>query len=89
MFGYTAAEAIGQSIRMLIPAELQDEEDAVLAKIRAGEKIEHFETVRQCKNGTRLNISLTILLRNERGDVVGASKIARDVTERVRRGRGA
>ena len=52
MFGYTEAEAIGRSIRMLIPAELQDEEDTVLAKIRAGEIVDHYETVRQRKDGT-------------------------------------
>jgi PAS domain S-box-containing protein len=85
MFGYTAVEAIGQSVRMLIPDELQDEEDMVLAKIRAGEKIDHYETVRQRKDGTRLSISLTVSpLRDERGAIVGASKIARDVTERTR-----
>src|SRR5688572_12435532 len=85
LFGYTAAEAIGKSVRMLIPDELQGEEDVVLAKIRAGEKVDHYETVRQRKDGTRLNISLTVSpIRNDRGEVVGASKIARDVTERVR-----
>ena len=85
MFGYTAVEAIGHSIRMLIPPELQDEEDAVLAKIRAGEKIDHYETIRQRKDGTRINISLTVSpLRNERGAIIGASKVARDVTERLR-----
>ena len=85
MFGYTADEAIGRSIRMLIPEELQDEEDVVLAKIRAGEKLDHFETIRQHKDGTRLTISLTVSpIRNERGEVVGASKVARDVTERAR-----
>ena len=52
MFGYTAAEAIGQSIRMLIPADLQTEEDAVLAKIRAGETVDHYETIRLRKDGT-------------------------------------
>ena len=55
----TPRTAIGQSIRMLIRAELQDEEDVVLAKIRAGEKIDHYETIRQRKDGTRVNISLT------------------------------
>ena len=85
MFGYTAAEAIGQSIRMLIPSELQDEEDMVLAKIRAGDKIDHYETVRQRKDGTRLTISLTVSpIRDNKGAVVGASKIARDITERSR-----
>ena len=85
MFGYTAAEAIGQSIRMLIPEELQDEEDVVLAKIRAGEKIDHYETIRQHKDGTRLSISLTVSpIRNEKGEIVGASKVARDITERSR-----
>ena len=85
MFGYTAGEAIGQSIRMLIPTELQDEEDIVLAKIRAGEKIDHYETVRQRKDGTRLSISLTVSpIRNDSGEIVGASKIARDITERAR-----
>ena len=85
MFGYTVDEAIGRSIRMLIPEELQPEEDMVLARIRAGEKIEHYETVRQCKDGTRLSISLTVSpIRNEKGEVVGASKIARDITERSR-----
>ena len=85
LFGYTAAEAIGKSVRMLIPDELQGEEDVVLTKIRAGEKVDHYETVRQRKDGTRLNISLTVSpIRNDRGEVVGASKIARDVTERAR-----
>jgi PAS domain S-box-containing protein len=85
MFGYTAAEAIGRSIRILIPAELQSEEDDVLARVRAGNKIDHYETIRQRKDGTRLSISLTISpIRNEKGDVVGASKIARDISERTR-----
>jgi PAS domain S-box-containing protein len=71
MFGYTADEAIGRSIRMLIPEELQDEEDVVLAKIRAGEKLDHFETICQHKDGTRLTISLTVSrIRNERGEIV-------------------
>jgi PAS domain S-box-containing protein len=85
LFGYTAAEAIGQSIRMLIPDELQSEEDEVLARIRAGEKVDHFETIRQRKDGRRLSISLTVSpIRAENGVIVGASKIARDVSERSR-----
>ena len=85
MFGYTAAEALGQSIRMLIPEELQTEEDVVLAKIRSGQKIDHYETVRQRKDGARLTISLTVSpIRDENGVIVGASKVARDITERAR-----
>ena len=85
MFGYTAAEAIGKSIRMLIPDDLQGEEDTVMARIRAGKSLDHYETVRRRKDGTLLSISLTVSpIRDERGVVVGASKIARDVTERVR-----
>jgi PAS domain S-box-containing protein len=85
MFGYPATEAIGQSIRMLIPEALQAEEDQVLAKIRAGEKIDHYETIRQHRDGTRLSISLTVSpIRNHKGEVVGASKVARDITERSR-----
>ena len=85
IFGYTEEEAVGKSIRMLIPDELQDEEDTVLAKIRSGEKVDHYETVRQRKDGTRLSVSLTVSpIRDAAGKIVGASKIARDVTERVR-----
>jgi PAS domain S-box-containing protein len=85
MFGYTQAEALGRSIRMLIPQELQAEEDTVLAKIRAGEMVEHYETIRQRKDGGLLSISLTVSpIRNDAGQVVGASKIARDITERTR-----
>src|SRR4029079_6997178 len=60
MFGYPAAEAIGQSIRMIIPAELRGEKDMVLAKIRVGEKVDHYETVRQRKDGSRVVVSLTV-----------------------------
>ena len=85
IFGYGAAEAIGRSIRMLIPDELQHEEDLVLARLRAGERIDHYETVRQHRDGTRLTMSLTVSpIRNHRGQIVGASKVARDVTERAR-----
>jgi len=83
MFGYTAAEVIGQSIRLIIPPELQAEEDFVLSQIRRGEKVDHFETVRQTKDGRRLHISLTVSpIRNANGVVVGASKTARDITEK-------
>jgi signal transduction histidine kinase/ActR/RegA family two-component response regulator len=70
---------------MLIPDDLQEEEDVVLSKIRRGEKVDHYETVRKRKDGSRINISLTVSpLRNETGEIVGASKVARDITERVR-----
>jgi len=82
MFGYAAPEAIGRSIRMIIPADRQDEETAVLDRISRGETIEHYETIRCRKNGTCLPISLTVSpIRND-GLVVGASKIARDITDR-------
>ena len=85
IFGYTAAEAVGKSIRMLIPAELQDEEDLVLGKIKKGERVDHYETVRQRKDGTRIAISLTVSpILDDRGQVIGASKIARDISEAQR-----
>jgi PAS domain S-box-containing protein len=85
MFGYTAAEAIGRSIRMLIPPELQDEEDVLLARLRAGEAIDHFQTVRLRKDGGKVTISLTVSpIRDDSGVVIGASKIARDITEQSR-----
>jgi PAS domain S-box-containing protein len=83
LFGYSAAEMIGQSITKIIPSELRAEEDYVLGCIKRGEKVEHFETIRQAKDGHRLNISLTVSpVRDSRGVVIGASKIARDITEK-------
>ncbi len=85
MFGWTSEEAIGQSILMIIPAELRDEETMILGRLRQGHRIEHFETIRQTKDGRRLNISLSISpVRNKSGQIIGASKIARDITARVR-----
>ncbi len=85
IFGYTEAEMLGQPVRKLIPAEHQDEEDRILATIRKGGRVDHFETVRLHKDGSRLNISVTISpIRNERGQVVGASKVGRDITPRMR-----
>jgi PAS domain S-box-containing protein len=82
LFGYTAREMIGEPIRKLIPAERQTEEDNILARLRRGERIDHFETIRVTKDGRRLNLSLTISpLRDSAGNIVGASKIARDITE--------
>lgn len=83
IFGYSAAEAIGQPITLLIPPEKIDEEPEILARIRRGERITHYETVRRRKDGTDIHISLTVSpLRNTRREIIGASKIARDVTER-------
>src|SRR3954470_6616707 len=85
MFGYTAAEAVGRSIRMIIPADRQAEEDMVLGRIRAGQSMTHFETLRQRKDGTLIPISLTVSpIYNDAGRVIGASKIARDISDRAR-----
>jgi len=83
MFGYSPEEMIGRSIRTIIPDDLQHEEDEVLARIRRGERVEHFETVRRRKDGGRLNISLTVSpIRDFTGRVIGASKIVRDISDR-------
>jgi PAS domain S-box-containing protein len=85
LFGYQPEEAIGQSVTMLIPPDRQDEEPAILARIRTGERIEPYETIRQRKDGTPVHISLSISpLKDSTGAIVGASKIARDITERMR-----
>jgi PAS domain S-box-containing protein len=85
MFGWTADEMIGQSIRRIIPQTRMHEEDHVLASIRQGDRVDHFETERQHKNGTFVSISLTVSpIRDASGKVVGASKIARDISEGVR-----
>ena len=84
IFGYSSAEAIGKNIRMLIPPEIIEEEDMVIGKIKRGESVLHYETVRLSKEGRRVNISLTISpIKNEKGEITGASKIARDITEQV------
>jgi len=82
VFGYAAEEVIGKSITLLIPAELQGEEPAILARLRAGERIEHYETTRVRKDGTHLHVSLTSSpVKNSRGVIIGGSKIARDITK--------
>ncbi len=83
LFGYTAEEAIGKTVaELLIPADRQDEEPDILARLRAGERVDHFETVRRRKDGSLLDISLTISpVKDRQGKVVGASKIARDITD--------
>jgi len=85
LFGYTQAEAVGQPITILIPADRLDEEREILMHIRNGEPVDHFETVRRNKNGKLIDISLTVSpIRDANGQVIGASKIARDITERKR-----
>ncbi len=85
LFGYSAAEAVGQSILMLIPGELRDEEPRIISRIREGERVDHFETKRRRKDGSLVDISLTVSpVRDADGQVIGASKIARDVGERKR-----
>lgn len=85
LFGYTAQEVIGKSVTLLFPADKLDEESAILARLRNGEQIEHYETVRRRKDGSLVDISLTVSpIRDSSGRVIGASKIARDVTARHR-----
>jgi PAS domain S-box-containing protein len=85
IFGYCAEEIIGKPISILIPPDRQNEEPGILARLRHGQRIDHYETVRQRKDGTLLDISLTVSpLRNSEGKIVGASKIARDITAQKR-----
>jgi PAS domain S-box-containing protein len=85
IFGYTAAEVIGRSIRIIIPPDRQDEEDMVLERLGRGERIDHYETVRRRKDGTLIDVSLTISpIKDGEGRIIGASKIARDITEKKR-----
>ena len=83
LFGYTGNEAIGQHITMIIPLDRRDEETRILAQLRQGERIDHFDTIRLRKDGTAFEISLSISpVRDAAGNVIGASKIARDITGR-------
>jgi PAS domain S-box-containing protein len=85
LFGYTAEEAIGRHISMIIPLDRRDEETRILARLSQGERIDHFDTIRMRKDGTTFEISLSISpLRDVAGKIIGASKIARDITERKR-----
>jgi PAS domain S-box-containing protein len=85
IFGYTAEEAVGQNITLIIPEERHGEEREVLARLVRGERIDHFETIRQTKDGRRVEISLTVSpVRNATGRIVGASKVARDISDRRR-----
>jgi PAS domain S-box-containing protein len=83
LFGYSAAEAVGQSVGMLVPPDRADEMPALLARIRQGEQVDHFDTVRRTKDGRLVPISLTVSpIKDEYGQIVGASKTARDISER-------
>jgi PAS domain S-box-containing protein len=85
LFGYTAKEAVGRPVTILIPMDRQDEEPFILERVRRGEKVDHYETIRQRKDGSLVDISLTVSpIKNERGEIVAASKIARDITETKR-----
>jgi PAS domain S-box-containing protein len=85
IFGYTAAEIVGKSITLLIPEDHYDEEPTILGRLRQGQKIDHYETVRRRKDGKLINVSLTVSpIKNAAGVIVGASKIARDITEKKR-----
>jgi PAS domain S-box-containing protein len=81
IFGYQAAEIVGRPITTLIPTEFLNDENVIQTKIRAGERIDHFQTVRRNKNGDRIDVSLTISpIRDQRGSIIGAAKIVRDIT---------
>jgi PAS domain S-box-containing protein len=83
IFGYQASEVIGKPITIIIPPELQDEERRILSQVRQGERVDHFDTIRLTKDGRRIAISLTVSpVRDSAGTIVGASKVARDVSER-------
>jgi PAS domain S-box-containing protein len=83
IFGYTADEAIGRPVTMLIPPERVDEEPGIIARIRRGERIEHYDTVRRRKDGSAIDISLTVSpIKDSDGSIIGASKIAREITDR-------
>src|SRR5262249_55273011 len=86
MFGYTASEAVGKTVaELLIPPDRPQEEPDILARLRRGERVDHIETRRRRKDGSLLDVALTISpVRDPQGNIVGASKIARDITERKR-----
>jgi PAS domain S-box-containing protein len=85
IFGYTPEEAIGRPIALIIPPDKEDEEVSILKRLREGQRIDHFETVRVTKDGRRIDLSLSISpVRNSSGQIVGASKVARDITDRKR-----
>jgi PAS domain S-box-containing protein len=84
LFGYSAGEVIGRPVTILMPPERVNEEPGILARIRKGERIDHYETIRRRKDGTLVNVSLTVSpIKDVHGHVIGASKIARDITDKV------
>src|SRR5205085_3080223 len=85
LFGYKPEEIIGQPILTLMPPERRHEEPIILGRIRRGERIDHYETVRRRKDGTLLDISVTVSpMKDREGTIIGASKIARDITDRIK-----
>ncbi len=85
LFGYPASEAIGRSITLIIPPERRSEEDEVIRQIRSGRRVEHFDTVRRRKDGSEVEVSITVSpITDAGGHIIGASKIARDITDRRR-----
>ena len=84
MFGYTEREVLGKHISLIIPKERLEEEDHIIKSIRSGKKVDHFETIRISKDGSTRNISLTVSpIKNSKGTIIGASKIARDISEKI------
>jgi PAS domain S-box-containing protein len=82
LFGYRESEVVGKSITFIIPSRLRSEEDEILSKIRSGQRISHFETIRQNKEGKEINVSITVSpVKDKGGKVIGASKIARDISQ--------
>jgi PAS domain S-box-containing protein len=85
IFGYMAEEIIGKPTAILIPPDYQKEEEAIIERIRRGQRVDHFETVRQRKHGSLIDLSMTVSpVKNSQGKIIGASKIANDITERKR-----
>ena len=83
IFGYSAGEMVGRPLALLIPEDQPDEEDQILEKVKRGESVRNFETVRQAKNGRRIDVAVTVsLIKDSTGQIVGASKVARDISER-------
>src|SRR5690606_8741481 len=86
IFGYREDEIVGKSINTLIPVYLSGEEETIIREIRSGRKVNHYQTIRVAKSGKEIPISLTISpIRNKQGKIIGASKIARDISDKIQR----